>query len=179
MVSIHAPYAGSDGAAPFRQLAHCLGFNPRPLCRERRHRKAIMSMTITFQSTPPMQGATTISEERIGILHVSIHAPYAGSDLFAKLKNGGGAGGFNPRPLCRERLISPRREPAERIVSIHAPYAGSDMKISVHLPALHCFNPRPLCRERRRCGRGKTCYISFNPRPLCRERRGAVCCAGR
>ena len=34
-VSIHAPYAGSDGLEA-AEMAITVGFNPRPLCRERR-----------------------------------------------------------------------------------------------------------------------------------------------
>ena len=58
-VSIHAPYAGSDGYT-LNTISGMLG----------------------FQSTPPMQGATyrgtTLGHMAID---VSIHAPYAGSDL--------------------------------------------------------------------------------------------------
>ena len=103
VVSIHAPYAGSDFT-----LFYCLfwhgSFNPRPLCRERQNPVEHPALCILFQSTPPMQGATVISvycdrfpvfqstppmqgatkfrEQMYETLSVSIHAPYAGSDLF-------------------------------------------------------------------------------------------------
>ena len=35
-----------------------LGFNPRPLCRERHSRENKVVKYLAFQSTPPMQGAT-------------------------------------------------------------------------------------------------------------------------
>ena len=35
---------------------------------------------MTFQSTPPMQGATALNKITNYIVAVSIHAPYAGSD---------------------------------------------------------------------------------------------------
>ena len=79
IVSIHAPYAGSDTT-------------PRVLC-------GIPSVSIhapyagsdfkvheraqeiyEFQSTPPMQGATLAELEKATQVKVSIHAPYAGSD---------------------------------------------------------------------------------------------------
>ena len=57
IVSIHAPYAGSDTA----------GWSP-------------VGFSIMFQSTPPMQGATPPDPYYVGEYAVSIHAPYAGSD---------------------------------------------------------------------------------------------------
>ena len=56
-VSIHAPYAGSDG---FRKRQDTSGR--------------------MFQSTPPMQGATGRGGSDANVQGVSIHAPYAGSD---------------------------------------------------------------------------------------------------
>ena len=142
-VSIHAPYAGSDF---YQDLCCCQdkGFNPRPLCRERRSReRAVYPSLSGFQSTPPMQGATdsatrilTGEEEfqstppmqgatvRRFLCHdicvVSIHAPYAGSDA------------------------GERGETLWKYVSIHAPYAGSDVNrknayrlvftVSIHAP---------------------------------------------
>ena len=81
-------------------------FNPRPLCRERRSRHKLDPVpakvsihapyagsdyidymdrddATRFQSTPPMQGATASESLWLSILT-----------------------GFNPRPLCRERLLS-------------------------------------------------------------------------
>ena len=124
---------------------------------------------VLFQSTPPMQGATQDDRSCPGWM------------------------GFNPRPLCRERLTADKLPNLGAIVSIHAPYAGSDAQRPVMLHRLCSFNPRPLCRERRRkhgknwkrCGfqstppmQGATRLIlirrqkrqCFNPRPLCRER---------
>ena len=78
-----------------------------------------------FQSTPPMQGATTVT----GLIFMHNHS-------------------FNPRPLCRERPTSScRRSETLR------------------------YNPRPLCRERRSSTDLKHSWTGFNPRPLCRERR--------
>ena len=78
------------------------GFNPRPLCRERRNADEYSQSADLFQSTPPMQGATTdigslhryfrfqstppmqgatvIAASPSQVVWVSIHAPYAGSD---------------------------------------------------------------------------------------------------
>ena len=127
IVSIHAPYAGNDSnslcvmlstsqfqstppmqGATFYAFPGCrsvIGFNPRPLCRERRGVVPIMaqrlvvsihapyagsdersgvrrSVFVMFQSTPPMQGATLFHASAASFSVVSIHAPYAGSDVF-------------------------------------------------------------------------------------------------
>ena len=125
VVSIHAPYAGSDldlrsyvfrhlmfQSTPPMQGATCIHvqkvtlytrFNPRPLCRERRTSGITIRAITAFQSTPPMQGATEPGDQR-GVRHTS----------------------FNPRPLCRERH------------SYRSAWAN----------AAYGFNPRPLCRER-------------------------------
>ena len=127
IVSIHAPYAGNDSnslcvmlstsqfqstppmqGATFYAFPGCrsvIGFNPRPLCRERHSVVPIMaqklvvsihapyagsdersgvrrSVFVMFQSTPPMQGATLFHASAASFSVVSIHAPYAGSDVF-------------------------------------------------------------------------------------------------
>ena len=108
VVSIHAPYAGSDH-----------GFNPRPLCRERRCSALSPFPLQVFQSTPPMQGATFRYHDHGHNLQVSIHAPYAGSDFY---------GGHTSYAT---------------LVSIHAPYAGSDNTASLHFMSLNLFQSTP------------------------------------
>ena len=79
LVSIHAPYAGSDLDLNV-PVPEIYGFNPRPLCRERRIAQPVISRKHMFQSTPPMQGATMLFRAQQNQPYVSIHAPYAGSD---------------------------------------------------------------------------------------------------
>ena len=79
-VSIHAPYAGSDMSQAGIKGSQA-GFNPRPLCRERLGQMGNGSLQKQFQSTPPMQGATTEAMRNSALMM-----------------------SFNPRPLCRERL---------------------------------------------------------------------------
>ena len=102
-------------------------FNPRSLCRERpipdepytvvdifqstlpmqgatnNLRNCVQAAK--FQSTLPMQGATSINLPRNNILDFSIHAPYAGSDVFKSHLCSTLYLYFNPRSLCRERRI--------------------------------------------------------------------------
>ena len=64
MVSIHAPYAGSDSAKEARVLAAEVSIHA-PLCRERRRSRMEESSFWMFQSTPPMQGATVFPENSL------------------------------------------------------------------------------------------------------------------
>ena len=145
-ISIHAPHAGSDSWLSL--FTNC---------------------AFSFQSTPPMRGATCC-------LFKSLY------HLFY----------FNPRPPCGERrkyrLILPHQSGFQstppmrgatappckkkrlalfqstppmrgatlysfsstitRIISIHAPHAGSDLLTKISSAGMLYFNPRPPCGER-------------------------------
>jgi len=79
-VSIHAPRVGSDQMQDeFWQEVG--SFNPRPPCGERPS-TSIQTLTLdTFQSTPPVWGATQFCHVSAAFLYVSIHAPRVGSDI--------------------------------------------------------------------------------------------------
>ena len=78
-VSIHAPYAGSDGGFP-PVAPTGFWFQSTPPMQGATQTAVISSRFSQFQSTPPMQGATRIPVIYHCIFLVSIHAPYAGSD---------------------------------------------------------------------------------------------------
>ena len=147
LVSIHAPYAGSDAAGSSSFSADSWFQSTPPMQGATVSAKHLFAACLKFQSTPPMQGATVGDVSFCFIPHVSIHAPYAGSDgIFCPFLNPIIC--FNPRPLCRERPIlqntcgilfrfqsTPPMQGAtgvetqkavDVLVSIHAPYAGSD-----------------------------------------------------
>ena len=124
-VSIHAPYAGSDFIEA-HYMQNKSGFNPRPLCRERRACMYLPAHLAFCFNPRPLCRERQPNDLFPGTPYpVSIHAPYAGSDR------------CSPRPPQ-----SPKR------VSIHAPYAGSDVFFRAALYSSIGFNPRPLCRER-------------------------------
>ena len=172
-----------------------VNFNPRPLCRGRLPREYWRQQRIKFQSTPPMQGATTVDEL------LSDNQQY-----------------FNPRPLCRGRPLN--RNYAAYTVEFQStpPMQGATQlrkPLAVNIPIFQStppmqgatlpgirfwrllwnFNPRPLCRGRQGILQGKSvgqiaisihapyaggdsfsaCSLvrpsNFNPRPLCRGRR--------
>ena len=124
LISIHAPRVGSDCLA--REAAEdCSYFNPRSPCGERPWLGRQLHITITFQSTLPVWGAT-------GKLPGTEHPP---TD-------------FNPRSPCGERRIfrnvlvlheqfqstlpvwgatsSAGCQRGLTYISIHAPRVGSD-----------------------------------------------------
>ena len=101
-------------------------FNPRPLCRERLRRYAFHPLFKRFNPRPLCRERQLKVVERGNKTWVSIHAPYAGSDLVEPTFDEITDSGFNPRPLCRERPQLLHDALLSNSVSIHAPYAGSD-----------------------------------------------------
>ena len=99
-------------------------FNPRPLCRERLPSVPQQSVRTVVSIHAPYAGSDLVDKADFCYVSVSIHAPYAGSDAEVSARCG------------------------NRYVSIHAPYAGSDMRVCPHTVEYISFNPRPLCRER-------------------------------
>src|SRR5699024_4010831 len=79
-ISIHSPYAGGDRYHFEYRLKHN-NFNPLPLCRGRQGHQILSDVPRLFQSTPPMQGETLVSEKHYHYVDISIHSPYAGGDL--------------------------------------------------------------------------------------------------
>ena len=116
-----------------------------------------MVYSYLFQSTPPMQGATTIHCLIIFDNFVSIHAPYAGSDQYRQQKfemndvsiHAPYAGSdtdalsvsisrdrFQSTPPMQGATINVLTSGFDNFVSIHAPYAGSDLGIQDVFPAV-------------------------------------------
>ena len=147
IVSIHAPYAGSDYPDPVSSHS-CTCFNPRPLCRERPVIRLSVLIPAHVSIHAPYAGSDIMLCLRPAKCTVSIHAPYAGSDAngillrswftrfqstppmqgatYARILNKVFKQCFNPRPLCRERRVRMSVSLTVTCVSIHAPYAGSD-----------------------------------------------------
>ena len=119
-ISIHAPCAGGDRFVGMDVQCRNKNFNPRPLCRGRPCPDSGSFTAWKFQSTPPVQGATTDNGKICAVnAKISIHAPCAGGD------------------------VQKQREIRSKIISIHAPCAGGDAfaysqiacsLISIHAP---------------------------------------------
>ena len=79
LISIHAPRVGGDRSRG-RFLFHSPNFNPRPPCGGRRGTLPEDTAAGTFQSTPPVWGATLREIKEVRIPAISIHAPRVGGD---------------------------------------------------------------------------------------------------
>ena len=147
IISIHTPHAGSDRADIHSWLLMAY-FNPHSPCGERPVKSLIIMLTMRFQSTLPMRGATPFSVaaafmirdfnphspcgERPAltylvcpVISISIHTPHAGSDASHA------APIINPRifqsTLPMRGATTMCRYPLSlSLISIHTPHAGSD-----------------------------------------------------
>ena len=172
VISIHAPHAGRDrksypcrmgGSTYFNPRAPCGArplvpgiyqllknhFNPRTPCGARRQIHQDHRLTMEFQSTRPMRGATNSSFQRYFFCHY-----------------------FNPRAPCGARRRNCNSMGQVHKISIHAPHAGRDCQAAHREPYCTNFNPRAPCGARldvlflhalTRC--------DFNPRTPCGARR--------
>ncbi len=124
------------------------GFNPRAPCGARLATLSLCGLSLMFQSTRPVRGATDEGITDLCGAVVSIHAPRAGRDILAS-QQPNAAFGFNPRAPCGARpgyecrvsgaqgfqSTRPVRGATTRgnafrdqyHVSIHAPRAGRDI----------------------------------------------------
>ena len=78
-ISIHAPRVGSDDLLATWVSGVC-NFNPRSPCGERLVIVGQTNITVQFQSTLPVWGATRRQAPRRLCYAISIHAPRVGSD---------------------------------------------------------------------------------------------------
>ena len=78
-ISTHAPLAGRD-MWPAGKAAGARNFNPRAPCGARLFTFVGVSVTVTFQPTRPLRGATFLRLLKPGEFCISTHAPLAGRD---------------------------------------------------------------------------------------------------
>ena len=79
-------------------------FNPRAPCGARQQNEIAKGGSKIFQSTRPMRGATYSDTVVYVRLHISIHAPHAGRDVFRLVQNAD-TRHFNPRAPCGARRV--------------------------------------------------------------------------
>ena len=147
-ISTHAPLAGRD-------------------CRH----TAGTSLSILFQPTRPLRGATARHQARLFVGGISTPAPLAGRDsvVFGMgVKNddfnprapcGARHYGlvrryvfhhFNPRAPCGARHMDAKAAADSPSISTHAPLAGRDLVRTLSMCCIRYFNPRAPCGARRR-----------------------------
>ena len=190
-ISIHAPRAGSD-LSPISPAPPPRYFNPRSPCGERRPSNIDRTISVLFQSTLPVRGATGLSAQIAGQFLFQSTLPVRGATGFPSCR-GFCVLNFNPRSPCGERLrwfasaiwpiIFQSTLPVRgatghlchnalpELISIHAPRAGSDGSGKDGGEDGTDFNPRSPCGERRAVPRGAGADLcDFNPRSPCGER---------
>ena len=169
-ISIHAPHARSDDIRII-DADFIDDFNPRSSCEERPDHCKSITVTIIFQSTLLMRGATFSS---------------AASSTFP--------GVFQSTLLMRGATNSSSVSELAKTISIHAPHARSDERQAVIDPHVDefqstllmrgatmrltwsrkkrsYFNPRSSCEERQPLRASSACFRGyFNPRSSCEER---------
>ena len=79
VISIHAPRVGSDSEKGWKWVLY-EDFNPRSPCGERPRQTQPSHITLLFQSTLPVWGATLAAPFTADCRTISIHAPRVGSD---------------------------------------------------------------------------------------------------
>ena len=100
-VSIHAPRVGRDDAAVDTHQRD-RSFNPRAPCGARRVATSVCDVSMLFQSTRPVWGATRSYLRLLLPILVSIHAPRVGRDNFVS-SSSPVFSCFNPRAPCGAR----------------------------------------------------------------------------
>ena len=146
VISILAPLAGRDGPGPQRLLGRQISilaplagrdthswyipdkyenFNPRAPCGARLFTCFWVIITIVFQSSRPLRGATHQFESGQQLHKISILAPLAGRDAPAS-GNRNPTRNFNPRAPCGARRTVLLLISHGLTISILAPLAGRD-----------------------------------------------------
>ena len=147
VISIHAPLAGRDAAV----LAHHLRVIDisihAPLAGRDTRRQRATPLTLRFQSTRPLRGATQCGQLRHQLLQ-----------------------DFNPRAPCGARPRSLARMIIFLYFNPRAP-CGARRHAVLRRPQWKHFNPRAPCGARPPRGRGPAARHNFNPRAPCGARQ--------
>ena len=206
-ISIHAPHAGCD--RPNTPISTSLSnFNPRTPYGVRPSCSWLDECVFKFQSTHPIRGATrnvirisrhgynfnprtpygvrlNTFQRKCSLIHISIHAPHTGCDVFALLQLGQSRH-FNPRTPYGVRPDVPQtydsidifqsthpirgatcvRSSSQRlhVISIHAPARGATFPLSLSFGADDDFNPRTREGCDKTHASTAATMIHFNPR---------------
>ena len=127
-ISIHAPRVGRD-SRPLMSLTMTLSFqSTRPVWGATRFVLQLCQAVRQFQSTRPVWGATSGSEMLSAMLIFQSTRPVWGATTPCRT-HGAAAGNFNPRAPCGARRRHVQSEPGNTCISIHAPRVGRDLRV--------------------------------------------------
>ncbi len=117
-----------------------------------------------------MRGATPRKTLAVCIYNISIHAPYARSDLISMSVPPSTS--FQSTLLMRGATKEAWRDLLSIMISIHAPHARSDRALSEHRGLHHQISIHaPHARSDSSSTSTPTACTNFNPRSSCEERR--------
>ena len=127
LISIHAPLAGCDRADPAQGHQRRPHFNPRTPCGVRQSTSPCWSTKLTFQSTHPLRGATSVSDA----WSASVEAFQSTHPLRGATQHQGRDGlresYFNPRTPCGVRPKRSGFNPSGREFQSTHPLRGATM----------------------------------------------------
>ena len=169
IISIHASLAGGDLAADLHIYAAAISIHAS-LAGGDECALRLPSMTISFQSTPPLREATsTICSTAAGTFYFNPRLPCGRRRLLVRrhlrgwhyfnprLPCGRRRSGssrrvcvtvyFNPRLPCGRRRIVGVDQRDDRLISIHASLAGGDLKLNIDFYDDVIFQSTPPLRE--------------------------------
>ena len=183
-ISIHAPCAGGDPAGDRAERGKGISIHAPCAGGDRKHCADIHAHAISIHA--PCAGGDTHTRIRSGYPAISIHAPCAGGDLSGSALSRT-TRYFNPRPLCRGRLISipppislaifqstPPVQGATRPhcywiqrshISIHAPCAGGDRKMIRPTVSRSRFQSTPPVQGATLSSGFRNMFLSFQSTP--------------
>ena len=127
------------------------------------------SKVLSFQSTLPVWGATANSSTKPLKPLISIHAPRVGSDT-ASCRFKESSRYFNPRSPCGERRFYSGPDAPDPAFQSTLPVWGATRSLMSGFVRIKHFNPRSPCGERPRDFTLLMKRIHFNPRSPCGER---------
>ena len=161
-ISIHAPREGCDFYHLLFEIRSISIHAPREGCDV--GRIILSPISLLFQSTHPVRGATYAIAQVLGVTVISIHAPREGCDAPAV---------YVTFPFCRISIHAPREGCDRRRIlincsgkiSIHAPREGCDCHFdNPHGHAVEFQSTHPVRGATMPHGRPLLTCWNFNPR---------------
>ena len=130
-ISIHAPRVGGDAYVDIRLQLNCTTFQSTPPVWGATDAPTIcLRGWNRFQSTPPVWGATLLSLKSLFSPYIFQSTPPVWGATWSLCYRPSQHGDFNPRPPCGGRRAAHVLDADALVISIHAPRVGGDRAIN-------------------------------------------------
>ena len=149
LISTHAPLAGRDAGFMHRLSAFDISTHA-PLAGRDYIPIENSDLSIGFQPTRPLRGATNQTEYKHDYQGISTHAPLAGRDSNERGNNAKRRNISTHAPLAGRDGSGAEEETLVLRISTHAPLAGRDGQNRLCWARTDHFNPRAPCGARPR-----------------------------